>query len=250
MHDVQPGGNLPALGHDQLYLTYILLQLRELTLQQHPAVVYEADVVAHVLKLAQVVRRDEYANTVLSHVGEQQRPDLTAHYGVQAVDRLVQYKQLRPHGEGQPEGGLLLHASRKAPYRHLAVYGEGFGQAFEALGVEAREHAFVKAHHVVDVGLREVEHFVGDVGHARLDSGIFKHRLPVGKHLPAVCAQYARYVAYGGCFARSVRPYQPVDRAGGYVHVQSVQGLMSAEALFYPDKFNYHRAPPSHLSCP
>ena len=248
MHDVEAVGYAAALGGHKLKLADILLQLAQAALEQHPARIYDAHAVADVLELAQVVRAHQDGRAALGHVGEQQRPDLPAHDGVEPVDRLVEDKRLGPEREGQPEGRLLLHAAREAAYGRPPVEREGPGELFEAPGVEARVFARVKAHHVVDGGLREVEDLVGYPGHARLDGGVFKNRLAVRQRLAGVGAQHARYVAQGRRLARAVRAHEAVDRARWHAHVQGVERRMRAEALCEPLEFKLHLPPPPFRS--
>ena len=85
--------------------------------------VHDADVIANVLQLAQVVRRDEHRCLMRGDVLENDAPDLAAHHGVEAVHRLIEHEYLGPRRKRDPEGRLLLHAARKAADRAPTAAG-------------------------------------------------------------------------------------------------------------------------------
>ena len=109
VQDVQPVGQRAAVGEGKLNLHKLVLKLVQPLFEQHPAVLHNPDVVAHVLQLAQVVRGDEHGRAVFADVVHQLAPDLTPHHGVKPVHRLVEDEYFRPCGQRQPECGLLLH---------------------------------------------------------------------------------------------------------------------------------------------
>ena len=82
--------------------------------RQRPRCMHDADVVAHVLQLAEVVRRYEHRHALLRHILHDKRPHLPPHHGVEAVHRLIEHEYLRPRRKRDPERRLLLHAARKA----------------------------------------------------------------------------------------------------------------------------------------
>ena len=53
---------------DELHLDHVVLQVGEAPFQQELSVVHDADMVAHVLQLAQVVRRDEHRRLMCGDV--------------------------------------------------------------------------------------------------------------------------------------------------------------------------------------
>ena len=207
-------------------------------LEQDLAAVHDAHVVAHVLELAQVVRRDEHGRAVFGDVGQHEIPDLTAHDGVEPVDRLVEHEHVRPQAHRQPERGLLLHALGQAADLPLRVELKHLAELLIALGVELRVDAAVVAHHVRDRRLREIEHVVRDVGDARLDGRVFVHGLAVDVDHAAVRAVDARQMADERGLARAVRPDEAVHRAARHGHGHAVE---RAEAVKrFDDVFDFN----------
>ena len=121
MEDLQVLRHVPAVLEDHLQLDHVVLELGQGPFQQHLAVVQNAHVVAHVLQLPEVVGGDKDRGAPLGHVPQHQRPDLPPHDGIQAVHRLVENQVVRHGAEGQPEGGLLLHALAEAAEGALLV---------------------------------------------------------------------------------------------------------------------------------
>ena len=92
----------------------VALQFGQRSLKQYMAVVDDADLLDHLLHLAQKVARDQH------HVPDERAHLLNAR-GVQTVRRLIQNQQLRAaqqrHGNAEP----LLHAERILPDPAVAV---------------------------------------------------------------------------------------------------------------------------------
>ena len=97
------------LRQRELHLDSAVLKLAQRALEKHPAPVHYADVVAHVFKLAQVVRGDEHRRPPLRDVREQQLHYMPAHHRVEPVERLIEQHVLRAERQRQPERRLLLH---------------------------------------------------------------------------------------------------------------------------------------------
>ena len=116
---------------DELHLYDIVLQVGKRALEKHCTLVHDADMVTDILQLAQVVGRDEDRCAVARHVLHDKAPDLTAHDGVQTVDRLVEDQIVRPDAQCQPEGRVLLHALGEPPQRRLFLQPEHIPQRME-----------------------------------------------------------------------------------------------------------------------
>ena len=77
-------------------------------------------------------------------------PDLAAHHGVEAVDRLVEDQIIGLRTDGQPEGGLLLHALGEAAQRLFLVKLEDLAQLSIAAEVEAGIELLHQTRHLAD----------------------------------------------------------------------------------------------------
>ena len=192
---------------------------------------------------------DEHRRAVFGDVLHDERPDLAAHDWVQPVHGLVQDHELRPHGDGQPEGGLLEHAARKTAHGLLQVEAEDLAQLFKAPLIEAGINAPVKTHHVQYGGLGEMEDLVRDAENAPLDGGVFKDGLAVGQHFARFRFQNPGQALHGRRLACAVRPHKAVDLAGGGVHRQPVERAVAVVAFAHLPEFSSHPAPPPSALC-
>ena len=244
MQDVQRLRQIRAFAEHDLHLHHVVLQLVQRPLQQHLALVQDADVVAHVLQLAQVVGADQNRRAALLHVLQHQAPDLTAHHGIETVHRLVEYQHLRAAGNRQQEGRLLLHALGEAAKLGLGVEIEALAQLLIELAVKAFISFRIEVGHVGQAGGGEVEHVVGDVGNACLNSGVLIDRLPADGDRAAVGTEDAGDVADHGGLARTVRADQSVHRTVRDSHGQIVQRHEAVKGLSQVLHFNHGDIPP------
>ena len=194
--------------------------------------------VAHVLQLAEVVRRYEHRHALLRHILHDKRPHLPPHHGVEAVHRLIEHEYLRPRRKCDPEGRLLLHAARKAADGARIVKREDLAQLFVAFGVEAGIERARKFHKIARRARGGEIRLVRDAEHARLDRGVFKYRFPVEQHRARVLPQHAHYVTDGGRLARAVRTDETVDRAGRHREIQRVERFEAFVDLCNVFQFN------------
>ena len=148
VHHVEPFRKPGAVGQRQDHLDDVLLQIGHAALHAAPPVVEDADVIAHVLQLPQVVGGHQHRRLVLRHVREDQTPDLTAHHRIEAVHRLVQDQDFRPGRQRQPEGRLLLHPPAEPPNGPVLVQRKGLRELFKSFLVKARVDLCIKAHHI------------------------------------------------------------------------------------------------------
>ena len=193
------------------------------------------------------MRRDEHGRAVFGDIGQHEIPDLTAHDGVESVDRLVEHEHIRPQAHRQPERGLLLHTLGQAADLPLRIELKHLAELLIAFGVEFRVDAAVVAHHVRNRRLREIEHVVRDVGDARLDGRVFVHGLTVDVDRAAVRAVDARQVADERGFARAVRPDEAVHRAARHGHGHAVERAETVKRLDNVSDFNHVFVPPSGM---
>ena len=191
--------------------------------------VHDADVIANVLQLAQVVRRDEHRCLMRGDVLQDDAPDLAAHHGVEAVDRLVENQIVGLRADGQPEGGLLLHALGKAAQRPLLVELEDFMQLPVAAHVEAGIELSHQFRHLADRVARVGGEIVRDEGHPPLDRRVFPNRESADRNRAGIRTVDARNAAKHRGFARAVRPHKAVDRAVRHGEAQIVQRAEAVE---------------------
>ena len=175
--------------------------------------VHDADVIANVLQLAQVVRRDEHRCLMRGDVLQDDAPDLAAHHGVEAVDRFVEDQIIGLRADGQPEGGLLLHALGESAQRLFLVKLEDLAQLSIAAEVEAGIELLHQTRHLADGVARVGGEIVRDEGHPPLDRRILPDRQTADRDQTGVRPVDARDAAEHRGFARAIRPDKAVDRA-------------------------------------
>ena len=237
----------------ELELDGVVLQLAERALEQELPPVHHAHVVANVLKLAQVVRRDEHRCAALADVLQNKAPHLAAHHGVKAVHRLVEDEIVRHRAQREPEGRLLLLALAHAAQRPPVVERKHPAQLFVALHAEARVDPAVKAHHIAQPRLHKVEPVVGDGGDAPLYLRVFPDGRAVKAHAARVLAVNARQMAQQRRLARAVRADQTVDRSPGDRQVRAVERGKAVKGLnktAYFDHFSSSSLQSSRSSSP
>ena len=215
------------------------IQLGKAALEQHLAAVHDADMVAHILQLAQVVAGDKDRRAALGHILQDQAPDLTAHHGVKSVHGFVQNEIVRHTAHGEPERRLLLHSLGKTADELLFVQRKDAAQLLVALHVELRIEAAVKFHHVADARLHKIVPVVGDGGDALLDRHILPHLLAVHGDAAAVLPVHAGQVAQERGFARAVRPHETVDRALRHAHARAVERGKAVKGLHQLTNFDH-----------
>ena len=199
------------------------IQLGKAALEQHLAAVHDADMVAHILQLAQVVAGDKDRRAALGHILQDQAPDLTAHHGVKSVHGFVQNEIVRHTAHGEPERRLLLHTLGETANELLFVQRKDGAQLFVALHIELGIEAAVEFHHVADARLHKIVPVVWNGGNAALDRHIFPHRRAVHGEGAEVLPVHAGQVAQKRGFARAVRPHKAVDSALRYGHARPVE---------------------------
>ena len=211
------GGDLGhAVREDHLELHHVVLQLGEGPLQQDLAVVQDAHVVADVLQLPEVVAGDQDGGAPLADIPHDERPDLAAHDGVQAVHGLIEDEAVRHGGEGEPEGRLLLHALTEAADGPLLVQAEDVPELLPALHGEPGVEAPVETGHIPDGGGAEVVPIVRDGGDPGFQGGVLPDGLAVDGDGAGIRAVDARQVADEGGFAGPVGAHETVDTALGH----------------------------------
>ena len=196
-------GRQRILRHE-LHLDEIVLQVGQRPLQKHMAHVHDADMVADVLQLAQIVRRYQHRRAVARHILESQTPDLPPHDGVKPVDRLVEHEIVRPQAQRQPEGRVLLHALGKAAQRRALVQTKDLAQRVKAGRVEARVHRAVKGRKLADRPAAEHAQIVRDIADAAFDLRVFIDRQTADGHAAGILTENACNMANGGGLSRAV----------------------------------------------
>ena len=192
--------------------------------------------IAHVLKLAQIVRRDEHACSVFRNVGHNNAPDLAAHHGVKSVNRLIEYEYIGPQRHHHPKRGLLLHALGQLAHLPLRIKVKYLTELFKAPGVKLRIDAAVKAGHFADSCVGKIKYVVGDIRYAVFHRRVFKHLLTVDEHIAGILPVYSGQMTDDRAFAGSVRADKAVNRSVGHGHVQPVE---RAEAVKLLDDVSY-----------
>ena len=166
--------------------------------------VHDADMVADVLQLAQIVRRYQHRRAVARHILESQTPDLPPHDGVKPVDRLVEHEIVRPHAQRQPEGRVLLHPLGEPAQRRCLVQPEHIAQRRVALCVKARVHLAVKSRQLPERPAAEYAEIVRDIADAALDGRVFIDRQTADGHAAGILPENACNMANGGGLSRAV----------------------------------------------
>ena len=241
VQQVQPRGELRrALApEDDLHFDRVLLQLGKAALEQDLSLIHDADVVAHILQLTQVVAGDEHRRAALGDVLHDKAPHLTAHHGVEAVHRLIQNEIVRHTAHGDPERRLLLHSLGKTADELLFVQRKDAAQLLVALHVELRIEAAVKFHHVADARLHKIVPVVGDGGDALLDRHVLPYVCAVHRDGAGVLPVYAGQVAQQRGFARAVRPHETVDRALRHGQARAVERGKAVKGLHQLTNFDH-----------
>ena len=227
------------VGEHHLQLHHVVLQLGQGPLQQHFAVVHDAHVVTDILQLPQVVGAHQDRGAPLGHVRQHQGPHLAPHHRVQAVHRLVQDQVVRHAAQGQPEGGLLLHALAEAADGPLFVQLKDLLQLFIPLHGKIGIKSPVKAHHIPDGGLEKIVPVIGDGGDPGFQGGVFPDVFAADADGARILAEDARQVADQSGFSGAVGAHQAIDTACRHRQCGAVQGGESVESLYQAVHFDH-----------
>ena len=236
MQNVKSVGQSLTVGQSKLHLDDTLLQITERALYHDLAPVHYTDVIAHVLKLAQIVRRDKHCRSIFRNVGHHNTPYLAAHHGVKTVNRLVEHEYIGPQRHHHPKRGLLLHALGQLAHLPLCVKPEHLAKLVEALVIKLGVNAAVKAGHFAYARVREKENIIGNIGNAVFHRRVFKHRLAVNKDISRILPVDSGKMADDRALAGSVRADKPVNRSVGNRHIKPVE---RAEAVKLLDDVSY-----------
>lgn len=131
------------------------------------------------------------------------------HYGVEAVDRFVEDQVIGFRTDGQPEGGLLLHALGEAAQRLFLVKLEDLAQLSIAAEVEAGIELLHQTRHLADGVACVGGEIVRDERHPPLDRRILPDRQTPDHDRTGIGPVDARDAAEHRGFARAVRPTRP-----------------------------------------
>ena len=217
---------------------------------------HDADVVADVLELAQVVRGDEHCRPVLCYVGEDDAPDLAAHHGIESVNRFVEQHDIGAAADGKPENRLLLHAFGEVTDLTGRIDSDKcLAEPLEEPFVEPPIKTAVEIPHVEQRSGREIEELVGDEGDALLDGVVVPNGLTIDGHGTLVRTVDAHHVAEQRRFAGAVGSDEAVDAAARHMDARMVERRKVTELLnqsfgdYHPVCSLRHFAPPSCRAC-
>ena len=171
----------------------VILKGVDLAFKEHLTLMKQGKVVAYILKLAQVVRCEDYGHIPFRYLGGDKALYKLAYNGVKSVKGLVAEQVVGACGKSENYGCLLLHSLGEGVYLPCGGKPELACKLLCALTVKARVNGGKICGVLAYRRMREEEMVIGKVKQLCLCLGILPHVCSVHKYLALIGGEYTRY---------------------------------------------------------
>ena len=113
-------------GKRQLDGMHIALHALDISTGDHVALIEDAEGIADILQLADVVAGDDHGHLIFLHALGKRTLEHQPHHRIQAVKDLIQKQQPGADGQGEDDERLTLHAFGELGHRPFLIQSELF----------------------------------------------------------------------------------------------------------------------------